>query len=142
MSRVVVAAVIGLLFASPALAGPEDVAARISKEVMSPFCDGVTLHDCPSAEADELRREIASWARAGMSERAILDRLEREYGAVRGAPDNAFAWLLPGVAVLVGAVGVLVLARRWVRPPGAPPRVSSEERERIDAELGAYRGEP
>ena len=143
MSRVVVAAVIGLLFASPALAGPEDVASRISNEVMSPFCDGVTLHDCPSAEADELRREIATWARAGMSERAILDRLEREYGVVRGAPDNAVAWLLPGVAVLVGAVGVLVLARRWARrPPGPPPRVSSEERERIDAELGAYRSGP
>jgi cytochrome c-type biogenesis protein CcmH/NrfF len=143
MSRVVVAAVIGLLVAAPAHAGPEDVASRISSEVMSPFCDGVTLHDCPSAEADELRREIATWARAGMSEQAILDRLEREYGVVRGTPDNAVAWILPGLAALGGAVGVLLLARRWAkRGPRAPARVSAEDRRRIDAELGAYRGEP
>jgi cytochrome c-type biogenesis protein CcmH/NrfF len=143
MSRIVVAAVIGLLVASPAHAAPEDVAARISSEVMSPFCDGVTLHDCPSAEADELRREIATWARAGMSEQAILDRLEREYGVVRGTPDNAVAWVLPGLAALGGAVGVLLLARRWAkRGHRAPARVSAEDRRRIDAELGAYRGEP
>ena len=143
MSRVVVAAVIGLLVAAPAQAAPEDVASRISSEVMSPFCDGVTLHDCPSAEADELRREIATWARAGMSEQAILDRLEREYGVVRGTPDNAVAWILPGLAALGGAVGVLLLARRWAkRGPRAPARVSAEDRRRIDAELGAYRGEP
>lgn len=143
MSRIVVAAVIGLLVASPAHAAPEDVASRISSEVMSPFCDGVTLHDCPSAEADELRREIATWARAGMSEQAILDRLEREYGVVRGTPDNAVAWVLPGLAALGGAVGVLLLARRWAkRGHRARARVSAEDRRRIDAELGAYRGEP
>jgi cytochrome c-type biogenesis protein CcmH/NrfF len=143
VSRVVVAALIALLVASPALAGPEDVASRISNEVMSPFCDGVTLHDCPSAEADELRREIATWARAGMSEQAILDRLEREYGVVRGTPDSAIAWLLPSLAVLGGVVGVLLLARRWAnRGARAPTHVSAEERRRIDAELGAYRGRP
>jgi cytochrome c-type biogenesis protein CcmH/NrfF len=143
VSRIVVAAVIGLLFTTPALAGPEDVASRISNEVMSPFCDGVTLHDCPSAEADELRRQIATWARAGMSEEAILDRLERDYGVVRGAPDTPVAWLLPAAVALGGAVVVLVLARRWAhRSPGTPARVSARERERIDAELGAYRGGP
>jgi cytochrome c-type biogenesis protein CcmH/NrfF len=143
VSRIALAAFIGLLFASPALAGPEDVASRISNDVMSPFCDGVTLHDCPSAEADELRREIETWARSGMSERAILKRLEREYGVVRGAPDNAAAWLFPALAVLVGAVCVLVLSRRWAkRSHGTPARISPEERQRIDAELGAYRGGP
>jgi cytochrome c-type biogenesis protein CcmH/NrfF len=136
----------GLVTASPAWAAEhEDVAARISKEVISPFCDGVTLHDCPSTEADELRREIAAWARSGMSEREILARLEREYGAIRAVPDNPVAWLPPGGVVIAGMALVVVLARRWARrspPTLAPHGVASETRARIDAELGSYRRRP
>jgi cytochrome c-type biogenesis protein CcmH/NrfF len=141
MPRVCAAIVIALLCATPALADPDDIAARISNEVMSPFCDGVTLHDCPSDEADELRREIAAWAEQGMSEDAIFERLEREYGVVRGSPDSPAAWLLPAVAALGGIAVVVGLARRWTRKPAdeALP-VSPDERARIDAELGAYRG--
>jgi len=43
-----------ILLAAPAAAAPEDVANDISNEIMSPFCDGVTLHDCPSQEALDL----------------------------------------------------------------------------------------
>jgi cytochrome c-type biogenesis protein CcmH/NrfF len=135
------AVAIALLCASPAQAGPEDVAARISNEVMSPFCDGVTLHDCPSAEADELRRRIAAWARAGMPEDAILARLTREYDIERAAPDDPAAWLLPVLAGVGGVAAVTALAIRWTRrTPVKPAEPSPEDRARIEAELGAYRG--
>jgi cytochrome c-type biogenesis protein CcmH/NrfF len=107
-----------LLLASPAAAGPEDVANDIASKVMSPFCPGVTLHDCPSAEAQDLRDRIERWARQGLSEDQILDSLEANYGvAIRSTPpagDGGWvAWALPGTALALGLVLGWLLLRRW-----------------------------
>jgi cytochrome c-type biogenesis protein CcmH/NrfF len=132
-----------------AQAPPDEVATRVSEEIMSPFCDGVTLHDCPSAEADELRREISAWARAGMTEEQIIARLEDRYGSViSGSPSSPLAWLIPLLTVAAGVLLVALLARRWrasddvghdrPRPPRTP--LSPEDRARVDAQIGAFRG--
>jgi cytochrome c-type biogenesis protein CcmH/NrfF len=107
-----------LLLAPPAAAGPEDVANDIASKVMSPFCPGVTLHDCPSAEAQDLRDRIERWARQGLSEDQILDSLEANYGvAIRSTPpagDGGWvAWALPGTALALGLVLGWLLLRRW-----------------------------
>jgi cytochrome c-type biogenesis protein CcmH/NrfF len=131
-----------------AQASPDEIATRVSEEIMSPFCDGVTLHDCPSAEADELRREISAWARAGLTEEQIIVRLEDRYGSViSGSPSSPLAWLIPLLAVVAGVLLVALLARRWrgsggeherPRPPRTP--LSPEDRARVDAQIGAFRG--
>jgi cytochrome c-type biogenesis protein CcmH/NrfF len=126
---------------------PDEVARRVSEEIMSPFCDGVTLHDCPSAEADDLRLEISTWARAGMTEEQIVARLEERYGSViSGSPSSPFAWVVPFLGAAVGVVLVAILARRWRGSPGyghdgSPPGLplAPEDRARLDAELAGYR---
>jgi cytochrome c-type biogenesis protein CcmH len=137
-----------VVLAPPAPAqDPADVATDVSNEVMSPFCPGVTLHDCPSPAAVELRRRIEDWARSGMSEARILERLEAEYGPeIRGAPPargaGLLAWLLPALAVLLGAGVAITLARHWsARPSTATPApsVGHEDRARLEAELAALR---
>ena len=125
-------------------ASPDDVARRVSEEIMSPFCDGVTLHDCPSAEADELRLEIATWARAGMTEQQILARLEDRYGSIiSGSPSSPVAWIVPFLAAAAGVVLVALLARRWGRTergtPAPEPPLDPGDRARLDAELAGYR---
>jgi cytochrome c-type biogenesis protein CcmH/NrfF len=142
---------LSILLIAPAAAGqtPEERAARLSERIMSPFCDGVTLHDCPSAAADELRRDIAQMARDGMTNEAILDRLESDYGpGIRATPDDTLAWLLPALAVLAGIGIVAWLARRWARATSSgatseDPRsvISAEDRARLDAELASFKGE-
>lgn len=145
-----VAAVAVVLVAGPAAASdhtPEDVAAEVAASVMSPFCPGVTLHDCPSAEADEWRRRIAAWARAGAGKAEIVDRLEREFGpGVRATPAGAggtAAWLVPAAAVAGGIGLAWWLARSWAsRPRPEPPEPPSpEERRRVASELARYRSE-
>ncbi len=141
-----------LLLAGPAAAaGPQDLANRIAHEVMSPFCPGVTLHDCPSKQAVELRTQIGEWAERGWSRERILDELEGEYGpSIRAVPEpeggGLLAWVLPGLVLVAAAVTAWWLARRWVsrgaRPHGpepAYPAASLEERRRLDAELRAMR---
>lgn len=132
-----------------AYAGPEDIANAVAQEVMSPYCPGVTLHDCPSSSAQEMRAEITRWARDGMTKEDIITRLEDEFGSsIRAVPrggGGVFAWLLPAAALLGGAAAALVLARRWsLRRPDPPPPASTASPEataRLTAELDRLRAE-
>ena len=148
---VFIVVLVGTFFLGAAAAGqsPEQRAARLSQRIMSPFCDGVTLHDCPSAESDELRGEIAEMARDGMSDAEIFDRLEAEYGpGIRATPDEDVAWVTPALFALGGLALVVWLARRWIpseREAAAEPNgrhMSESDRARVQAELAAFRDEP
>jgi len=150
-------ALVFVTLATPATAqSPEDLANDISHKVMSPFCPGVTLHDCPSQSALDMRDRIEGYARAGMDEAAIMERLETEYGdAIRAEPSSdgvgIIAWVLPALAALAGGALAFMLVRHWTarRPRqladgrDEPARVetSPAERQRLDAELGRLRGE-
>jgi len=147
---VFIVVLVGTFFLGAAAAGqsPEQRAARLSQRIMSPFCDGVTLHDCPSAESDELRAEIAEMARDGMSDAEIFDRLEAEYGpGIRATPDEDVAWVTPAIFALAGLAFVVWLARRWISSeketdgPGGR-HISESDRARVQAELAAFRDEP
>ena len=135
--------------AQPALGAPEDVANDISSEIMSPFCPGVTLHDCASDAAVELRNRIEGWARDGWSRARIMDELVTEYGAdIRATPPTSgsglLAWVLPGLAIGAGLGLAWITARRWSAQrepaPGAPTG-SAAEQAQIEAELAVLRGE-
>jgi len=144
-----------LLLANPARAhSPEDLANDISNKVMSPYCPGVTLHDCPSQKALDLRDDIETYARDGMTEAEIMDRLEADFGpSIRAEPSSdgagVLAWILPSIALLIGGGLAWTLARRWFkgpRPTGGDESqpvvtVSGDERSRLDAELRRLRRE-
>ena len=130
-------------------AEPEDVANRISNDVMSPYCPGVTLHDCPSDAAVQLRDRILGWAEEGWSRQRILDRLEAEYGTsiLSSPPASGIglgAWIAPLIAVAAGLAIAWVVATRWSRrkPSEAPAAApSAAQRSRLEAELAHAREE-
>ncbi|MFN2389586.1 MAG: cytochrome c-type biogenesis protein CcmH [Actinomycetota bacterium] len=145
------AAIVIVLVASPAGAAPEDVANDIAAQVMSPYCAGVTLLDCPSSKAMELRSRIEGWVRDGWSRARIMDELQGQFGpGIRAVPARdavgLLAWLLPGAALVLGGVLALALARRWTLrvPPGATVAaggVTAQERARFETALAARREE-
>ena len=128
---------------------PEDIANAVAHEVMSPYCPGVTLHDCPSSSAQELRQRIETWARDGMTEDEIVDRLAAEFGdSIRAVPPaggaGLLAWVLPALALAGGAAAAILLARRWARgrsAEAATVAVPPEARARLRAELDRLRSE-
>lgn len=134
-----------LLLTGPAVGAPEDVANDIASEVMSPYCPGVTLHDCPSEAAGRLRARIIRWADAGMSRADILGRLEDEFGSsIRAVPPaggtGLLAWLLPGTAVALGLGAAWALIARWnSRARANVPPISPEDRRRVNLALHAFR---
>lgn len=142
-----------LVGATAAGAAPEDVANRLSNEIMSPFCPGVTLHDCPSPEADDLRAQIRDWSQQGWSEDQIMAELTAEYGPGISAvpPDDAglAPWLLPALVAAGGLSFTGILARRWTKAreqdrarreldERRSARITPEQKQRIDAELAAH----
>lgn len=146
-----VAVGLALLVAPAAAQAPQDTAARVSEKVMSPFCPGLALHDCPTQEAVELRTQIQEWAALGWSEERIIQRLEDEYGAairpVPGGGSGLIARSLPVAGLLGGLVLAYVLGRRWTRraePSPAPsvPRPTAAERSRLEQELEVMRRGP
>ena len=142
MKRLASAVLLLVMMAGPSLASPEDVANDISKQIMSPYCPGVTLHDCASGAAADLRSDIAGWAADGWSKKRILDHLEAEFGdSVRATPPSSgaglIAWVLPALAVIVGGAAVAYVVTTWSKKRELPstPSISADERARLDAEL-------
>lgn len=113
---------------------------RAAREVydgtMSPFCPELLLANCPSPQADSLRRAIAARAAAGESRAHIEADLLATYGdVVRAAPPGRgfglVAWLAP--AALLAAAGGWVT--HWSRrsagrgaSPGLPVGASAVAR--------------
>jgi cytochrome c-type biogenesis protein CcmH/NrfF len=126
---------------------PDERAADISREVMSPFCPGLTLHDCPTRAAEELRERIERWAATGRSDEAIMRALRDEYGpGIRAVPEDTYiVWLLPGLVLAGGLTLAYVVSRRWTRAGNAAastPELASAgaaERGRLESELQGMR---
>ncbi len=121
-------AFVALLLAGSAAAQSEpsdgDVARRahrVAQDVMSPFCPGRTLADCPSPDAQTVREQIRALLVQGVEEQEIRRRLEQTYGdAVVGVPRSALGWALP-VLILLAGVALLVLVLRRLSAPGPTP---------------------
>jgi cytochrome c-type biogenesis protein CcmH len=114
-------------------------------QIMSPFCPGRTLANCPSPQAATMRDQVKQQLAAGMSEDEIVDSLYGIYGEIiLGAPRaegiGLLAWVMPAAFLLLG-VALLV---RWLRstegrasaaPPRAAPELGPEEQALLEAEL-------
>lgn len=151
--RLAIVALVSLALWSPQRAGaaPEDLANEIAAKIMSPFCPGVTLENCPSDKAVALRERIETWAAQGWGEERIMAELVDLYGdPIRATPPargwGLWAWLAPGLAVGGGAAVAVALTRRWTRRGSGVPEddydalVPAETRARLDEELRALRG--
>lgn len=96
-----------------ALPGP---LGALYRDVMSPYCPGLTLASCPSPQADSLRKAIAVRFNEGESTDSIMTSLVAHYGpSVRGTPTlegfGSAAFIAP-ILVLVGG-GLVIM--RWLR---------------------------
>jgi cytochrome c-type biogenesis protein CcmH/NrfF len=146
--RILIAsAALALLLAVSAAAAdePEGWAYEIAHELMSPFCPGRTLADCPSGYAESLRLWIIVQEAAGRSRADVENELYERYGDImRPAPRaeglGLAAYVVPSAIILLGASLVAAFLRYHSRKPDpapAPPAASRDpELERIiDEEL-------
>ncbi|MBX7136452.1 MAG: cytochrome c-type biogenesis protein CcmH [Oligoflexia bacterium] len=104
-------------------AASDQTAHQIYSTVMSPFCPGRLLNDCPSPDAAELKHRIREQLASGESSDQIIKALVTKYGdKLRAAPGfsgfGAAAYLVPAIFVLFG-IGAIVFWLRRARQPGS-----------------------
>ena len=133
-----VALLAGGLLASPAGA-EEGYGYALANELMSPFCPGRALAECPSPQADELRLWILDQETAGRSREAVEAELYQAWGdqllqAPRAEGVGLVAYAVPVVVVVLGGGLVALFLRRQGRasaPAAAPGDPLDPEVERL-----------
>lgn len=113
---VAVALVIGVTDREPATA--DERARRIGDSVMCPACSGETVSNSQAPVAVNIRRQIQARVAEGQSDQEIRDALAAAYGerVIMNPPKSGVAglvWVLPVVALVAAAAGLVVAFRRW-----------------------------
>jgi cytochrome c-type biogenesis protein CcmH/NrfF len=149
---VVVGLIIGVVFGLsgdrwyPYGETPQAVAWKLSNEIMSPFCPGLTLAACPSGAAARLRSEIAGRLAEGESHSQVLETLVARFGeGIRATPRPRGValslWIVPGLlggVILWGLFRAAGSRNAGVIECGLHERTSDTEPElesRLDEEL-------
>lgn len=120
----------------------------IAKNLYCPVCTGVPLDVCDTQACLQWRALIREKLLAGENEAQIRQYFITQYGdRVLGAPPpegfNLSAYILPVLALLIGAVVIFLTTRSWLKRPQiaavstAVSQVSPEYAERIARELKA-----
>lgn len=126
----------------------EAKAKEIDRLIMAPCCWTQPVSDHYSGVASEIRQGIRRMLAEGKTRQEILDFYVAQYGErILSMPKaegfNLMAYVLPALALLVGAVIVRAVIRAWHRPKpatasGAPsPAPSDDYARRLEEELKA-----
>jgi cytochrome c-type biogenesis protein CcmH len=121
----------------------------VAKEIHPPGCtDSMTADYCTLSTAYETRNEIYELLKQGMDKEDILEFLVDKYGErILASPVKSgfhlTAWLLPGVALLLGGSIIVLFVRRWVKKKTmaenpmqeTQTEISPEAQKRVQAEL-------
>ncbi len=120
-------------------------AAVLYQQVMSPFCPGRALGDCPSSKAHDLKAEMRQKLEAGTAPEKILKEVFAKYGdQYRAVPGFSGFALLAWIAPIVFLVGGLLLALRLAgarrtnakrAPDETDAEISESEQREIEEEL-------
>lgn len=150
--KVVAGLVLALLLAAPATASERHpTLGELEGEVMCPTCK-TTLDQSSAPIADRIRQFITARIAAGDTKSEIKRKLVLQFGpSVLAEPSkhgfNLLAWVLPFVAVGLGAAVLAWLVWRWSRRReaetpavvgGAP--LDPELERRLDDELARFDG--
>ena len=111
---------------SPAARGAETEgwAYGLANELMSPYCPGRTLAECPSQQAQTLRMWLITQEAAGRSQDEVMAELIGRFGeqilaAPRPEGFGLAAYVVPVALFLVGGLLVGVFLKRQTRPTSA-----------------------
>ena len=108
----------------------------LSKELRCLVCQNQSIDDSAAPLARDLRVLVRERLTGGDSDQQVLDYLVARYGEfVLLKPSfewhNAVLWFTPAVALLAGAIAMVVAARRRRAAPGGAAPLSADEEKRL-----------
>ncbi len=145
--RLAALALLALVLAAPAAAGPRASAADIETELVCPICHE-TLDQSNAPLAEEMKQEINRRVAQGWTKQQIIDEMVANFGPnVLSTPAkhgfDLLAWVLPLGGAVVGVGALAVGAVAWSHRPSAVAAESgldAETERRIDEELERFDG--
>ena len=131
---------------TPPAQPPQTSLPDVEDEVMCPVCGTLLELASESPQALDERNFIRDLIAQGYSKEEIKDALVDEYGEeVLAVPDDEgfdlAAWVIPGLAVIIGAIAIFIGLRRWRRdgaPSGDAEALSDEDAKRLDSDIARY----
>jgi cytochrome c-type biogenesis protein CcmH len=96
----------------------DDEVNKIAKQLYCPVCESTPLDVCPTEACRQWRDVIRSMLSEGRSEAEIKQHFVEQYGVrVLNEPPNRWvSYLVPGVAILLGAFMLIRGFQTWKRP--------------------------
>lgn len=93
----------------------------LAAQLRCPVCQGLSIQDSPSPLAQDMKDLIRSQVAAGASDADVRGYFISRYGEwvllePKAAGFNLLVYLLPALALLGGAVVIIVAVRRWTAP--------------------------
>lgn len=127
----------------------DDMVNAIAKQLYCPVCENIPLDVCPTQACAQWRELIREKLAQGWNDQQIKQYFVDQYGdRVLGTPParglNWLVYILPPVAILLGAFILLRALHAWRTPapaagisnPGAPPSSDLEkDDEHLDGEV-------
>jgi cytochrome c-type biogenesis protein CcmH len=109
----------------------DDEVNRIAKQLYCPVCESTPLDVCPTEACRQWRDVIRTMLAEGKSEEEIKQYFVQQYGArVLAEPPNRLAsYLVPAVAILLGAFMLFRGFRMWMKPSITESSVEGAKRE-------------
>lgn len=110
---------------------------ELTWELRCPKCQNQNIADSNAPVAEDLRTEIVRLLKEGRSNGEIVEYMVERYGEFvryqpRAAGINLLLWILPALGLLIGALVIVLRARRG---SATPPALSDAEQARLDALL-------
>jgi len=107
----------------------DDDVNQIAKKLYCPVCENTPLDVCPTEACRQWREQIRDMLSQGKTEAEIIDYFAATYGErAAGDPrDKIKAYLVPGIAILLGTIFLIAGLRMWKRPLAIAPGASEEE---------------
>jgi cytochrome c-type biogenesis protein CcmH len=122
----------------------ESRARDLSRELRCMVCQNQSIDDSDAPLARDLRVLVRERLQAGDSDGQVIDFLVARYGEFvllkpRFSLHTALLWLGPAAVMLIGALGLFVLARRYRAvsgPAAAGAKLTPAEQARLSEILG------
>jgi cytochrome c-type biogenesis protein CcmH len=107
----------------------DDEVNAIAKQLYCPVCENIPLDVCPTQACEQWRATIRDKLALGWNEEQIEQYFADQYGdrVLATPPARGLNWViyvLPPVAILLGAVFLVRAFRSWTKDESAEPEVS------------------
>jgi cytochrome c-type biogenesis protein CcmH len=109
----------------------DDEVNKIAKQLYCPVCESTPLDVCPTEACRQWRDLIRTMLAEGKSEAEIKQHFVEQYGVrvLNEPPNRLVSYLVPAVAILIGAFMLFRGFQMWIKPSKTESRLEDAKRE-------------